>query len=512
MNGLGLPPPDSSHINTDSSTNQSQSTANLPKSTQSSQTSSNIPLGRKFQSMSKSFDKLTNLLRNQFEKATSTEANSVNKKLAIDDNPTQTSLGSKIKELATHIFGKKDTPNQESVSSTTKTQFEKLFDIKLDLIKQSQTKIAASKDNKEVLETEKKWAQKQLDELKKFEWSETDQVKLNFLKDKYEKHISTLTTKINTLSESENPESIDHSEPQLPLNSGETIQSKNEMGQESVSKTLKLTDASGLEKQGHIGLPPGDHVLSVTWGKEKGTTREFKTEAPVYFFSDAQFGKMNKSCACLIMDKSDFEILKGKIHSGAFGSDYQDFGDNQVLIWKLPGDLKDIDNWIPSTELTKNAVGEYLTVDYFKTHDQNTKNKKQNQKPIDYGLATKFRMDLPKKDVVSVHHLEFEGGKKQAMFSLGNICKNFNYPTTEEKESIKNLIKELGKVGIKAYYCDTHHAIVLEKNPSALAEMLENPKKGQAIKKALLSAAKDDFKPKMDEWAANFIQVYRKTT
>ena len=281
------------------------------------------------------------------------------------------------------------------------------------------------------------------------------------------------------------------------------------------AEVVDVQDKTGGKKQGELQLSPGTHKIKILHGAKNGQTVDLQTSAPIYRFANAQFGRMSAPGNCLLMQRADFDRIKGMIHPGAFGSDVSDaeIGDGRVAVWKFPADLKEIAGWKASMEVVPNDVGTYHMIDDTTTFSKAPALPGNDTSSI---AATKFRMDLPRTasgQPPSVHHLELPDKSQVAGFSTGNLFQDFNAPTPAEKQKTETLLKELDAAGVKAFMCNgNHHLLVLYKNgsgqkmtPRDVADMLQGPQ-GPAIKEALKKAGKADFNS--EEWAKSFINVY----
>ena len=273
--------------------------------------------------------------------------------------------------------------------------------------------------------------------------------------------------------------------------------------------SLTLNDTSGKAVSGRIALPVGAHNIVLKHGLNKDTTTTINTRSPIYFFKDAQLGTMKKPAHCIVMNQSDFELIKKTIHSGAFGGDYCQIEDNLVVVWKHPADLLFIKGYNPDPVPVD--VGTYGFCD--------DTNGGWKDPPIQAN-ATKMRIDVKEgTSVASVHQFvgNTDKGDKFNLpgISTGNFFNDFNDPKLTEIEKVTTLIIQLKGLGIYAFMSNaSHHAVIMyayekegaEKQPltpNILATLLkDNPSILDVISKAALKG-KD-----MSQWKNAFINAF----
>jgi hypothetical protein len=256
--------------------------------------------------------------------------------------------------------------------------------------------------------------------------------------------------------------------------------------------------------EGTLQIPKGNHTIQITHNEkgQRGQKIPLQIVHPIYLYQNAQLGEMPTPSPCFVMHRKDFDLIAKTIHSGAFGRDHSNIGNDLVVVWKIPADLKEISGWIALTEPLYCNVGTSI--------DANIDAKKK---------STKIRVDLPLKNGTkrdSVHHLVLEGDPHRQIpaFSTGNIFNNFDSPTADEQSKVDRMLKALDDdAGIQAFASNMHHLIVFDKNNDAdsmhavgFATLLQDETAGPKIKEALKIAAKDGFD--VEAWADSFIEVY----
>lgn len=281
-----------------------------------------------------------------------------------------------------------------------------------------------------------------------------------------------------------------------------------------IPQEILVDDGLGQFNEGTLRLLPGSHSIKLEHGGykkyRKGDVLQLNIEGPIYGFRNPSFSCMPGVSECLMMNKNDFNNIEEVIHSGAFGGCHKEFDGERMLVWKIPADLLAISGYEASSNPV--PVGDYQLFDdycmeYLDSIHQN----------LIRSSGEKMRMDFKKSgdyDVRSIHYLVNDSNKEMIpAISTGNFYVDFNNPTNEESELVKQMLINLKGLGVKAYSCNgAHHLVIFyayvedktlkPMNPKILASFLQN----EAIFNVIQNAAIKDIKP----WRKYYIQQFLK--
>ncbi|MCB1080695.1 MAG: hypothetical protein KDK69_02630 [Chlamydiia bacterium] len=180
----------------------------------------------------------------------------------------------------------------------------------------------------------------------------------------------------------------------------------------------------------------------------------------------------------LLMTQKDFNTLQGICHGGAFGSDYCTVkagdltqygfkgveGKNYSFLWKIPADLKGIDNYVvdKSKKYTTADVGKYrLAAD---TQPSAGKISPQNLailKELQTQSGTKIRSDFSetRPPLSSTHYIR--ANVDVPGISTCFFFQNFNAPQLQEWDRVQGLLDKLAEKDIGAYLCNSQQHMIL---------------------------------------------------
>jgi len=272
--------------------------------------------------------------------------------------------------------------------------------------------------------------------------------------------------------------------------------------------------------------------------------QELELKEPILGFRSVQLPGMTTASTCLIMHKDDFESIKALAHPGAFGEEGKDYkmvketnATPWMATWKFPGDLFDI----KSFDLPQGAsdlrmpVGEYEVQDEFHSLEfveddlleKTTKSIKSNgiwsnmENLFGRTKATKWKRQMGDNQVV--HELVMSDSQKDSDYpnripalSTSYILKDFNKPTEDELEKVKETIMALKEIGIYAFWNNIeHHCLVFYKDnerltPMRFAELLKDQNKRKEIVDALHICVKPGATKAyiMEKWADDYIEAF----